>query len=185
MPQLSASSAMTRLPCQLPALSGAEFQRHEQVVFAWLIAGERAARDEARAVVQRPGRGECRRGPGLQADSPHAARACYPEQVGEHGSPDSAASRSFGGVHRLDLRMIRAEALDRSDGEQAAAQPEAEESNSRIAQRVRVEREAVLRRGLPERERPVPFQQRPHVRLTRVIHGDQAASHHAANVNGL
>jgi hypothetical protein len=29
--------------------------------------------------------------------------------------------------------MIRAEALDRPDGEQAAAQPEAEEGNSRIA----------------------------------------------------
>lgn len=79
----------------------------------------------------------------------------------------------------------RAEALDRPDREQAAAQPEAEEGNSRIAQRVRVEREAVLRRGLPERERPVPFQQRPHVRLTRVIHGNQAASHHVANVNEL
>jgi Bacterial regulatory proteins, luxR family len=28
----------------------------------------------------------------------------------------------------------------------------------------------------------VPFQQCPHIRLTRVIHGNQAASHHASNV---
>jgi hypothetical protein len=57
-----------------------------------------------------------------------------------------AASRGFGGVHRLDLRMLRAEALNHPDAEQAVVRPEAEHGDRRIERPFCVEREAVLGR---------------------------------------
>src|SRR5258708_12845559 len=78
--------------------------------------------------------------------------------------------------------MMRAEALDRPDAEQAAVAPDAEEGDRRIEQFLRIEREAVLGRGLGERELQVPCQQRPHVRLARVLHGNLPVSHHAGTV---
>jgi hypothetical protein len=78
--------------------------------------------------------------------------------------------------------MVRAEALDRPDAEQAAAGPEAEHGDRRIQQPFCIQCEAVLRRGLCERELPVPFQKRPHVRLARVVHGNLLLSSHAREV---
>jgi hypothetical protein len=79
-----------------------EFQCHEQIALAWLVAGERAAQDEARALVERPGRGKCRRRPGLQAHPAETPDAGYLEQVSQQGPPDSAPSRGLGGVVEED-----------------------------------------------------------------------------------
>ena len=82
--RLEAWSAVRDLDC-------VKFQRHEEVVVAWLVAGERAARDEARALVQHPDRGKRGRGPGLQAHPADAPGADHLEQAGQHGPPDPAA----------------------------------------------------------------------------------------------
>ena len=80
--------------------------------------------------------------------------------------------------------MVWAEALDRSDTEQAAVCPEAVQGDHGIQQPVHVEREAVLRRGLREREPAVLVQERPDVRLLRVVHSDLTVSNHPSNVRG-
>jgi hypothetical protein len=135
-------------------------------------------------LVQRPRRGERRRRPGLQAHPAVASGARHLKQVGQHGPADTAAARRFGGVHRLDLRMVRAEALDRPDAEQAAVGTHAEKGDLRIEQPLDAEREAVLGRGLPAGEVQVPFQQRPDIRRAWVVHGDLFLSHYAGNVPG-
>jgi hypothetical protein len=55
---------------------------------------------------------------------------------------------------------------------------DAEQGDRRIEQPVRVQREAVFRWRLRERELQVPFQQRPYVMVTRIVDGNPAASNH-------
>jgi hypothetical protein len=78
-------------------------------------------------------------------------------------------------VHGLQLAAPVAERLQRPDAEQlTAGAPVAEERDRRVRQPLDAERERVLGRRLPGRERQVPLQQRDHVRLARVVDGDAA-----------
>jgi hypothetical protein len=61
-------------------------------VLARLIISERAAGDESRAQVQRPGWTEGCRGPGLQAYPAATLIARHVDQVDHHRSPDATTA---------------------------------------------------------------------------------------------
>ena len=72
------------------------------------------------------------------------------------------------GVPRIQLP-------DRTDREQLAVGPVAEEPDRRVTQPVDVERVHVLRRRVLVRERKMALEQPPHVRGPGVVPGDKAA----------
>jgi hypothetical protein len=111
--------------------------------------------------------------------------SCCLRQVGQHGPPGPAASRRLGGVHWLDLSMVRAGARDRPGAGQDAVGPEAGEGDRRIGLFIQVQREAVLWRGLRGGGRPMPFRERAGIRLARVIGGNLLVGRQAGNVRGL
>lgn len=159
--------------------SSVQVQRHEEVVLAELVVGERIAQDETNAEVQRPRRSESVRRAGLQAYPAETLGASDTEQMGEHRPSDPATPGGLGGVHRLDFRVVRVEPFDRTDAEQASAGTEAEHGDRRIKQPAHVQRETTLRRTLPPGEQQVPFQQCLDISLAGIIDRDQLISSHA------
>ncbi|GAA4886198.1 hypothetical protein GCM10023222_51400 [Saccharopolyspora cebuensis] len=81
------------------------------------------------------------------------------------------------GVHRLDLRVVVIELLQRTDGEELAAGAVAPERDRGIQQAVEVQCVDVLGWTVRAGELPVVFQQRAHVGRARVVQRDHGLGH--------
>jgi hypothetical protein len=97
--------------------------------------------------------------------------------VVEHRPSDAAASRSLGGVHGLQLSVVRVKLLERADPEQLSAPTEAEERDGRVEEPVEVQGMNVLRRGVRVGELEVPLQKLANVGGSRVINRDLGSVH--------
>jgi hypothetical protein len=81
----------------------------------------------------------------------------------DHRATDPAPAGGLGGVHRFDLRVADIEPLERPDGQQFPAYPEAEKRDRGIEELSDLERVVVLGRALRARVGEVAAQQRPHI----------------------
>jgi hypothetical protein len=95
----------------------------------------------------------------------------------EHRAADAAAPRSLGGVHGLQLSVVRVKLLERAYPEQLSAPTEAEERDGRVEESVDVQGMNVLRRGVRVGEREVPLQKLANVGGSRVINRDLGPVH--------
>jgi len=124
-----------------------------------------------------PRRSEGGHGPGFQAHPATAAIARDADEVVENRPTDPATSRRLGGVHGLQLRVVPVKLLQRSDSEELAVPPEAEERDDRIEETVNVQGVDVLGRGVRMGEREVAPQQLANVLRSRVVHRDLVLRH--------
>ena len=86
-----------------------------------------------------------------------------PEQVVDHRFADAASPSGRRGVHRLQLRVLGVELLERADAEQLPVHAKAVEADGRVYQAVHVERVHVFRWAVLTGERQVGREQLAHV----------------------
>ena len=97
-----------------------------------------------------------------------------PEEMVDHRFADTASPSGRCGVHRLQLRVLGVELLERADAEQVTVEAKAVEADGRVGQAVHVERVHVFRRAVLTGERQVGGEQLAHVGRTRVVTRDRA-----------
>jgi len=88
-------------------------------------------------------------------------------------------------VHRLDLRVLGVQFLDRADAKQFAVGSQAAERYRRVKQPVDVQGEGILGRRAGKHERQMPLEQGPDIGPTRVVDRNLSGSSHCRSVRAL
>jgi hypothetical protein len=85
------------------------------------------------------------------------------EEMVKHRAANAQATDMLSGVHRLQLRVLIIEPLERADSDQLLAAADTEEGDGRIEQAIYLERVGILWRAVQTPELQMMLDELPHV----------------------